>query len=79
MGKRRRDRDDRWVDWLLSVLLGMGLALLCILWLGGRSARNTPAAAPENPPSVTAAEAGRSLGFEFTLRFRILLPEHQAG
>lgn len=74
MSKRRRDRDDRWIDWLFSVLLGVGLALLCILWLGGRSARNAPAA-PENPSSVTAAETGRSLGFEFTLRFRILLPE----
>lgn len=76
MEKRRRNRDDRWTDWLLSVLLGVGLALLCILWLGGRAARNAPAA-PD--PATVTQEAGRSLGFEFTLRFRILLPESKAG
>lgn len=76
MGKRRRDRDDRWTDWLLSVLLGVGLALLCILWLGGRAAPNAPATPA---PGAVSQETGRSLGFEFTLRFRILLPERQAG
>lgn len=68
MTRRRRDRPEPWRDWLLSALLGVGLALLCILWLNGRRAPAAPAPAEEQTEE-------RSLGFEFTLRFRILLPK----
>lgn len=73
MTRRRRDRPEPWRDWLLSALLGVGLALLCIVFLNGRTPNALPAATSAAP--AADQDGGRSLGFEFTLRFRILLPK----
>ena len=77
MGKRRRNGRGDMRDWLWSALLGVGLALVCIFWLNGRRPGVLPAA---SPAVQTADQSGeRSLGFEFTLRFRILLPKGKEG
>lgn len=69
MTRRRQSGPGLWREWLWSALLGIGLALVLILWLG--SAR-TPKGREEEPVST---QEERSLGFEFTVRFRILLPK----
>ena len=59
-----------WRDWLFSLLIGAVLALLCMAWLGRSD--------PPNPPETTVAEdqrEQRSVGFEFVVRFRVLLPD----
>lgn len=74
LGKRRWSGQSSWRDWLWSALLGIGLALVLILWTGW--ARNTED--PEREPVFPLGEpeeTGRSLGLEFNFRFRILLPE----
>ncbi len=58
-----------WRDWLFSLLLGAVLALLCMAWLGRSSA------APETPAEEGEGGQQRSVGFEFVVRFRVLLPD----
>ncbi len=58
-----------WRDLLFSLLLGAVLALLCMAWLGRSSA------APETPAVEGEAGQQRSVGFEFVVRFRVLLPD----
>ncbi len=57
-----------WRDLLFSLLIGAVLALLCMAWLGRGS----------NPPEAPAVEGEegrqRSVGFEFVVHFRVLLP-----
>ena len=74
--RRGKDRGNA-RDWLWSALLGVGLALACIIWLNGRSSSALPAAPPTAPAVDQSGE--RSLGFEFTLRVRILLPKGREG
>lgn len=78
MTRRRRDRPELWWDWLWSALLGIGLALALIFFLG----RAHRPEVPEQEPGSAAQEQGdadRSLGFEFTVRFRVLLPRDKDG
>lgn len=77
MRRRRWNGQGSWRDWLWSALLGVGLALLCIIWLSGRTPETVPAAAPVS--SAAEWDGERSLGFEFTVRFRILLPRDKDG
>lgn len=57
------------MGWLASLVFGVVIAMVCMAWLG-RATQSVP------EPSTDAVQAHqRSLGFEFTLRFRILLPE----
>ncbi len=58
-----------WRDWLFSLLLGVALALLCMAWLGRGST------APEAPATEGESAQQRSVGFEFVVRFRVLLPD----
>ncbi len=58
-----------WRDLLFSLLLGAVLALLCMAWLGRGST------APEAPAVEGEGGRQRSVGFEFVVRFRVLLPD----
>ncbi len=58
-----------WRDLLFSLLFGAVLALLCMAWLGRGSA------APETPAAEGESAQQRSVGFEFVVRFRVLLPD----
>lgn len=78
MTRRRQDRPELWRDWLWSALLGVGLALALIFWLG----RAHRPEVPERELGSAAQEqrdTDRSLGFEFTVRFRVLLPKDKDG
>ncbi len=57
-----------WRDLLFSLLVGAVLALLCMAWLGRGSA------APEAPVVEGTDAQQRSVGLEFVVRFRVLLP-----
>lgn len=78
MTHHRRDRSEPWRDWLLSALFGIGLALVLIFCLGRSNRPSVPAQAPVSA-TEERGETGRSLGFEFNFRFRILLPDKKAG
>ncbi len=58
------------MGWLASLVFGVVIAMVCMAWLG-RAAQS----APEPSADGVQAHQQRSLGFEFTLRFRILLPD----
>ncbi len=58
-----------WRDLLFSLLIGAVLALLCMAWLGRGSA------VPEVPAVEGEEGRQRSVGFEFVVRFRVLLPD----
>ncbi len=58
-----------WRDLLFSLLLGAVLALLCMVWLGRSSS------VPATPAAEGEEEQQRSVGFEFVVRFRVLLPD----
>ncbi len=58
-----------WRDLLFSLLFGAVLALLCMAWLGRGPT------APEAPAAEGEAGGQRSVGFEFAVRFRVLLPD----
>ncbi len=71
MEDRRRREDRPWRGCLLGVLAGLVLALLCLTWLERRSGP-----APAEFPVGTAGQEGQnSVGVEFSLRFRVLLPQ----
>ncbi len=57
-----------WRDLLFSLFLGAVLALLCMAWLGKGSG------VPEAPAVEGESARQRSVGFEFVVRFRVLLP-----
>lgn len=57
------------MGWLVSLVFGVVIAMVCMAWLG----RTAPGA--QSPATDAVQTHQRSLGFEFTLRFRILLPE----
>ena len=72
MEDRRRNSDnDPWRGWLASLLLGMILAVLCLGWL---NRHDPPAYMPGQETVDAQAARQRSVGFEFSLGFRILLP-----
>ncbi len=58
-----------WRDLLFSLLVGAVLALLCMAWLGRSST------APAAPAVEGEAGQQRSVGVEFVVRFRVLLPD----
>lgn len=69
MERRGRKDGEPWMGWLASLVFGVVIAMVCMAWLG----RATQSARSPSTDAVQAQQ--RSLGFEFTLRFRILLPE----
>ena len=71
MDDRRRDDNGPWRGWFFSVLLGLFLAMLCLNWLNRRA---TPVYLPSQEAVDAHAANQRSVGFEFSLGFRILLP-----
>ena len=71
MEDRRQRDNDPWRGWLASLLLGMVLAALCLGWLNRRT---TPVYVPSQAAVDAQAANQRSVGFELSLGFRILLP-----
>ncbi len=68
-----RDRPPTpWREWFFSLLLGVGLALLCIALL---SRRETAVVQLQEPQ----ASSRPSVGLEFHISFHILLPENKGG
>lgn len=72
MATRRPGPPTPWREWFFSLLLGVGLALVCILFLTRRQA---PAA--QTAPEQTRAQP--SVGLELNFSVRILLPERKDG
>lgn len=73
MEDRRYSETGPWRGWLFSLLLGMALAFVCLTWLNRRAA--SPPMPDLEGPETTAQSQQDSVGFEFSLRFRILLPQ----
>ena len=72
MANRRSRPPTPWREWFFSLLLGVGLALMCIGLLSRRPA----------PVYQTTSEQSRdrhSVGLEVHFGFQILLPEHKDG
>ena len=64
-----------WREWFFSLLLGVGMAILCIALL---SRCQSPAV--QTTTSSTSRQSGQSsIGLEFNFAMRILLPEHKGG
>lgn len=76
MAHHRESGPRPWQEWLWSALLGVGLALALIFWLGRARTPEREAWAPSAPQEEREQ---RSVGFEFTVRFRVLLPDRAEG
>ncbi len=59
-----------WQGWLLSLLVGAALTVLAMGWLG----RGQPSTATAPAVESTVRERN-SIGFSFSLRFEVLLPD----
>ena len=64
-----------WREWFFSLLLGVGMAILCIALL---SRGPTPVVQTSGTQS-TAGPARRSIGLEFRFGIHILLPDNKGG
>ena len=67
----RRNDNGPGRGWFFPVLLGLFLAVLCLNWLNRRTA---PVYVPSQETVDAQVTNQRSVGFEFSLGFRILLP-----
>lgn len=72
MAGRRPRPPWPWRDWFFSLLIGVGLALTCIVLVSRGQA-------PAGSVSAESVKPQRSVGLEFHISFRILLPENKGG